>query len=420
MKIKLFMLKKAKERIEKKNKNTEESKKNTEEQGKNKEESKNDLQTRVRSIKEQYKTMPKEIRWMSNKDGIMVQANKTELLKSLQKHDRRLECAVRIQSRLRGHFVRLLWHLSNTAKAANCINDTDFFTLETFAEFPTELLYCYADASCNKFHGFNICSLITLLMKQNHNNNGNNGNNNNGNNGNALLNPYTRGALNADSIIHAYRLARIVHKETKTMPIYSTNPTLWDLITPSDRNTSHNIFFEREVRNPPNYAHRLYPHIQWVLRPSLIDMAINGDFTPVQQNTLYNLAFLETMSTYRRLVELFMDFNLFGNYTNVHWFLQLNRFQLRRFYTNLRTAWHSLTPELRQAICIIGNPYDIVHVASLERTPEEDVRMACTMIMEMMTYGGETFEDKKLGVFQILVALCSVSHDARRSLQHLL
>ena len=446
MKVKLVLLKKAKERIEKKEKERQErqeKKKEKQEKKERKEQEKQEkkqekkekeevtkdktkkgskiknkksqLQTYVRSIKDQYKTMPQDIRWMCQVDGLCIHKKKNVLTESIQKHEKRVQHAVRIQALVRGHFVRLLWHISSKQRFRDCINDTDFYTLETFAEFPTEHLYCCAPADgqenieqsseylhtktkpreySKQIYGFNICSLITLFIKNK---------NMHPHKVTPLLNPYTRDVLNTAPIIQAYYLTRIVYKNTQNMPTYPGKPTLWDFIPPMPT-------VEPQGRD-----------MQGVTRLSLIDMAENGSFTEPQQHILYNLAFLETLPMHRRMIELFIDFDLFGNYTNVHWFQQLDWFRLRRFYYNLRTAWNQLPHETRQSICIIGNPYDIVQInISSYIITEEEFRVASIMIMEMLTYCGNTYEDQRLGVFQILVALCSVSQEARRVLNHLL
>ena len=50
----------------------------------------------------------------------------------------------------------------------------------------------------------------------------------------------------------------------------------------------------------------------------------------------------------------------------------------------------------------------------------QELKFACVRIMELITYGTHDREDQKLGIYQILIALASVSQNAHQHLNHLL
>jgi hypothetical protein len=78
---------------------------------------------------------------------------------------------------------------------------------------------------------------------------------------------------------------------------------------------------------------------------------------------------------------------------------------------------------VQQMICIVGNPFDFLHIHNFyffERTAMDELRKVCLGIMEMLTHCGENIEYQKLGIYQFLISLCSVSMEARQNLQHLL
>jgi len=346
---------------------------------------KTELQEQMRRIKNQYRLLPKDIQWMCRADKIAVQGTKPTLWDSWQKHQRRTTCAILVQSWMRGHLVRMWWKKATPYKLSRCVNDADFFTLTPLTDYSVKMLYCPTTTAT---YGFQVGSLMRMIQKR------------------ELMNPYTREAMSEKDIEQVYRLVRLLFSE-----VVAEYPEEMSIAVYSPKQSNRHI----------QYINRIYmePSHSWVQRPNLLNLVVhsNGLFNETQSRMIEKLAYLEMLPVHRRVIEMFIDIDLLGNYTNMNWFLHLNSFQLRRFYSNLRNNWTQLPLDVRHMICIVGNPYEFIYVNFYE-IPEEELRMACVMVMEMMIYCGNTVEFQKLGVYQVLIALCSVSAEARQSLHH--
>ena len=142
---------------------------------------------------------------------------------------------------------------------------------------------------------------------------------------------------------------------------------------------------------------------------------------PLHMELLQNLTELSSLPVHRRIQELFIDFDLFGNYTNSLWFSTLSIRGYKIFFMKVRELWNHLPGVVQQSICCIGDPFYLVNIGDINRIRSLlDMKMACIRLMEYMTHGGVSREDQKIGVYQLLIALTHVSREARQALQHLL
>ena len=142
---------------------------------------------------------------------------------------------------------------------------------------------------------------------------------------------------------------------------------------------------------------------------------------PLHMELLQNLTELSSLPVHRRIHELFIDFDLFGNYTNSLWFSTLSIRGYKIFFMKVRELWNHLPGVVQQSICCIGDPFYLVNIGDINRIRSVlDMKMACIRLMEYMTHGGVSREDQKIGVYQLLIALTHVSREARQALHHLL
>ena len=140
----------------------------------------------------------------------------------------------------------------------------------------------------------------------------------------------------------------------------------------------------------------------------------------IQQGIAEHLAEIERLPLNRRIHELFIDFDLLGNYTDAQWFLNQNLRSYKVYYIKLHELWNHLPPFVQQSICCVGDPFYLVSVRNIHQQTLESIRCACLKVMEYITHGGLSREDQKLGIYQLLIALTFISREARHSMNHLL
>lgn len=372
---------------------------------------KTELQETVRKIKEFYKSSPKCVQWMAKIDKIRLNQSKQELQEAIDMHNKRIRYVERIQANIRRHFVQSFIKSAGWKGCCihNCINNTDFYTLEELTNVPTEFIFYHK--TNDKYCGFDILSLVTMLDKQATTVNA------------ECMNPYTREKMNPNHILQMFHLLPILfpdvvalHKERfialrkpelqlRRQPPVTIFPRGDYRYFTADMMTAHYGYFESSS--------------PWYNRIDYLNAIM--EMTNLRQSELLlRLAFLETLPMERRIIELFIDIDLMGNYTSAEWFTELTRHELSCMYVYMMDTWNHMEEELKRKICILGSPFDVFQLHNLGMIPLREWRQICVTIMELFTYGGETMADRKTGVFYILYGLAFINERARAALRHLL
>ena len=104
-----------------------------------------------------------ELKQFARELNIKVSGNKSELKERIEVQIKMEDGAIKIQKTFRRHLVLKWFHLKGTRE--NCVNETDFYTLEPMNEIPYLYFIKFVDASHNVNYGFNIKSLCTLASK---------------------------------------------------------------------------------------------------------------------------------------------------------------------------------------------------------------------------------------------------------------
>lgn len=363
------------------------------------------LKQEIRYIKTSiYRFSP----WMLRKDGLNIQCSRDKLINALKNHQQRMSCLIRIQTCWRRHLARSFYSLKKPRN--DCANDSDFCTMDPIQEIPIEELFCFKSTPISPYYGFNIISLLNYFYKSR---------------STILLNPYNR------EIISLKIVSKWIYFIKKFEPllynkIISESYYKYFLNKKNGRN-HHQPITQPPVELPPLLPIAAAPTNQIVA--NLITNDNNPDY-PIQYNQVivfeedhitlqHHLMEIQRLQINMRIQELFIDFDLCGNYTSAVWFLQLTLRFLKSFYMKLKELWRNLPSVIQQSICTIGDPFYLVNVQNLNVSFQE-MKLACVRIMEYITYGTHNKEDQKLGVFQILIALASVSYPAHDSLTHLI
>ena len=94
-----------------------------------------------------------------------VSGNKRELIFLLYNYLKYSHFATKIQSRFRCHLVRYMERLRGPGLTEQCVNETDFYTLEDLKGLDRSQFYSFKDKD-GFIYGFDICSLWNMVVKE--------------------------------------------------------------------------------------------------------------------------------------------------------------------------------------------------------------------------------------------------------------
>ena len=117
-----------------------------------------------------------------------------------------------------------------------------------------------------------------------------------------------------------------------------------------------------------------------------------------------------------RVISLFHDIDILGNYTNSKWFLDLSHNSLIRFLVELNDIWMyraNLSDQIKREICpSYRDLFRIMYINDLRSVSLLIVQDIIITIMEMLVKTGINHDSRCLGANYILCALTLVSPDA--------
>ena len=302
---------------------------------------------------------------------LFITGSKTVLIDRITTFFERFSKSLVIQRIFRGFIVRRLFKLRGDAlkNRSLCVNNSDFYTLEPLEEIEHQLFYSYKDE--NDFHyGFNIVSLIQLMKNKSKD----------------ILNPYNREIISKTIIEDIISLYKKIHLLFPT------------ILEPDD--------------DPINKITTITSHINTIYAINNFENIheIQNKITSIREKPIPV-----------RMIELFMEIDQLGNYTDSTWFSQLNVRDYVRLYRSLYDIWNyraQLSPDMKHKICIIGNPF--LNIFN-ERIYYNDVSLsriqeACLVVFENLVYCGIDIEHRKIGTMHALSALTIVSLNARNTM----
>ena len=328
-----------------------------------------------------------------------VTGRKPDIIKKIITHFCRIGHSITLQKYIRRYIVRIV---TTSIKDSNmmmsdCVNDTDFSTLDPLNEVDPEFLYCYKDND-NFTYGFHIASLIELLRTTD-----------------SLCNPYNRMPISrrqTSNIIAVYNLS--VHlissfKEASMVSYMSiTNIARYNMRA----QLIHRLYQARVA----NRANIMEPSSYNNYRPILTVPLGPDEYYRYQQ-----IVTIRELPLHTRVNQLFMEIDQLGNYTQSVWFTELTHLEYARLYRCLYDIWNfqgQLHHTLKQNICPFHGPFDGIFPRAVRHfdLSIDDLKRACLIVMENMTYCGITLEIKQIGVMHALSALTLVSDPARDAL----
>jgi hypothetical protein len=265
-----------------------------------------------------------------------------------------------------------------------CINDTDFYTMEPLKTISPHLFFCFQEKGF--YYGFNIFSFHCIVPFYGSRK--------------KCLNPYTRESVDIsvqNTVSNLVRLMKIIEPpELSPMEEPLTVPE-----TARISGISDTLRFMGNTLYPP----------------------IGGGLSEIQKNLMNELIERRKKPISTRIEELFYEIDLLGNYTQRRWFDDLDRSQCMGFFSQLHDFWNqhgNLRSTVKWEVCsLTGDPFYNIFIFSQPYITEEQIKEGCLLVMENLTYTGMDDESKKTGIIYILLHLANVSGDVRQSISWL-
>jgi len=304
-----------------------------------------------------------------------LMGNKKVLLDRLKKYFEQERLAIQIQKIVRKLFVKLSLSLVGPAikNKTLCTNDTDFYTFDPIENIPYDNFFSYKDEN-NFIYGFELSSLMEYIKNKRRGNK-------------HLTNPYTRNSI-ANILPNIRKLNRINNIIFKK-----------------------NLFKNKKTEKKGNSAPRVISN-NYQSRSLLLGVEY-------QYNHSAMLEFVRTTrakSISDRTRALFMEIDQLGNYSDYHWFDNLERRDYLRYFRILKDIWcyrAQIPTNVKIKICPLWDPFIMLSTDDLIDLTPEQLKARCLCVMEDMIYTGVDIEFKTLGAFHVLSVLTIVSRDAR-------
>jgi len=332
-----------------------------------------------------------QLKAIARKNRLPISGTKPILITRVNKFFTESHASSLIQKRFRGYIVRHSFLLRGPGfkNIKQCVNDTDFITLDPLDEIPFHDFYSYQD-SAGFIYGFSISSLISLFRKKG-----------------KLINPYNREKMDSiamNTIVALYKLKTIIFSSLQGEHGNPTENTVEISNTITQGQTNYTMTQMREATHT--------------------NAIINNSFTNVGNRELIErMREIQEKPVILRVQELFMEIDQLGNYTQSSWFNNLTTHDYFRYYRYLCDIWNyrgQLSNETKRNICSLIDPFRNNYLLRNSIMIEhEQMKKLCLNAIEHMIYTGVDIEYRKLGALHVLSALTIVSLPARQNMMWL-
>jgi hypothetical protein len=351
-----------------------------------------------RSIRNPYTTV--QLKKIKAQYDFALSGNKKVLIDRIESYFKKDISSVAIQKRMRGIITRhtLLLRGPGLKNRNECVNKSDFYTLEPVDEITVENFFSYRDGK-GFVYGFDIDSLKTLIKSKIH----------------SIKNPYNR--ENMDFILPD------IQKIVRCTPfIHNTgNPSIHIIPIrtisndpPSNQNRNQN---QNHIQNQ-NQINNNYNNNQITPRN------LTAEFISHVADTMTRMRQIRERPIQDRITALFMEVDQLGNYTQSSWFSQLEPRDYIRYFRTLFDIWNyraQLSFQTKQKICPIHDPFINVMYNRIQynNLSANELQNLCLTVMEDLVYSGVDTDSRMIGTFHMLSALTVVSIPARSNLMWL-
>jgi hypothetical protein len=203
-------------------------------------------------------------------------------------------------------------------------------------------------------------------------------------------------------VLSLYNLFMKVTKNNKTRMANELNSS--NLL--NVQNPFTNIYFSYNV---------LKQLLEYIRLSNLLKIHIDLNYDDLAHLSINKQAEMKILTLFQRIDSL-------GNYTNIKWFLELDKYGLIRFIRELVDIWNyraNLSQETRREIVPPrGNPFydEHINVNNLPQYNFTQIRKYSIAIIDLMINKGINENSCLLGSYYVLCALTMVSSDAASTL----
>lgn len=203
-------------------------------------------------------------------------------------------------------------------------------------------------------------------------------------------------------VLSLYNLFMKVTKNNKTRIANELNSS--NLL--NVQNPFTNIFFSYNV---------LKQLLEYIRLSNLLKIHIDLNYDDLAHLSINKQAEMKILTLFQRIDSL-------GNYTNIKWFLELDKYGLIRFIRELVDIWNyraNLSQETkREIVPPRGNPFydEHINVNNLPQYNFTQIRKYSIAIIDLMINKGINENSCLLGSYYVLCALTMVSSDAANTL----
>lgn len=152
-----------------------------------------------------------------------------------------------------------------------------------------------------------------------------------------------------------------------------------------------------------NISHNIFNYIKY---SNILKLDTN-----ISYDDINNLS--ESKKMEMKVLNLFQIMDSYGNYTNISWFKNLNKYDMIKFIRELYDIWSyraNLTYLLKSQICPPnGNPFSLYNINHLDNFNEIILKKYIINIIESLITKGITYDDKVLGTMYVLTTFTLVS-----------
>ena len=357
----------------------------------------------------------KDLKLLAKKYRLPISGTKKVLTERIEKFLNINKSIIIIQKVVRAFFSRQFYKMISTSKTKKkyCVNETDFYTLEPLINIPFYSLFVFSDEH-NFTYGFNIESLIQLYIKTG-----------------KIVNPYNRNKISINvifDIFTMYGLMRILYKNESPQCLRLQNNSSFRVMNANDEYTNSREY-DNEIlqgRNgiiiisTMNIDYSDYENDNVIMQLLTLQQRTNTNLL-IMKETLQNIrnkiCRIRQKPINNRIIEIFMEIDQLGHYTNSGWLFALNNTGLRCFITSLHEIWNyraGIIDRVKYRISPFGDPFENIEFNN--DTDRTELLTYCATIVENFILSAPDIDDRKLSTLFVLSALTRASFSARQQL----